>query len=149
MVDGVLWDQRGDNDGRNPRPVLFEGKTEFVMPSARSGVPGGYCEWRDGVVEKTAMLIPGNDEDAIGPYGGVSNGFVSTLDEAFAEVDIIERVLRGASSVVLREIVTGFDKDVVVVEITLEIRCEVLKLTNVIEMDAFNCGHHGKEIAGV
>src|SRR6266851_4408531 len=147
MVNDILWNPRGDNDCGNARTILFKRKAVFVVASAWACIPrSNSCRW-SGMIVKATMLVPGNDEDAVVPDGGVTDGLIRRFDQSLAEPQIIERMLRCAPFVIVQQAVARFDEDVVVGEGSLQIDCEMRILPDVVEVDSLERRDHGKGIS--
>src|SRR5579872_573298 len=101
MVDCVLRNPGGDDNRRNPRSILLEGKTILVMTVCERRVSRRNSCWRNRMIEKASVLVPGNDENAALPNRRVANGLIGRFDQAFTEPHVIQRMLRCAALVVV------------------------------------------------
>src|ERR1700731_44598 len=93
VINAVLRNPRRDDDGRNTYAYLFKGEAVLVVRRARSGVSGrDGGRWRDVIIE-SAVLVPGDDEQALVPVRRFADRFVDRFDQCLAVGDAIEWML--------------------------------------------------------
>jgi hypothetical protein len=105
------------------------------------------------MIVKAAVLIPGDDEHAVGPARRLADDFVHLLDELLAGASAAERVL-GISvlEVISERVIARLDESVSdgverrIVDVALEIG-EVLDV--VVDADAVQKADIGKNVAGI
>src|SRR5580693_6677705 len=91
MVDDPFFDQRRDDDRRNPDSQLA--KIKGLL--SRRGVDGIVARWRgrrrQDMIIKSTMFIEGDEQHRVGPYGRyASDGLVYLFDQLLTFPDIIE-----------------------------------------------------------
>ena len=135
MVYDVFGNPRRDDDRWNSRTILLKREAVLVVTNAWARVSRSNSCWRNSVVVEPAVLVPGNDENAVVPYRGIPYGFIRRLDQPLAQPDIVERMLRRAPFVVIEQAVARFDKDIVVRERSLQVSREMLVLPDVAKVN--------------
>jgi hypothetical protein len=89
MVHYVLRNPRGDDYRWNSRTVLLKREAELVVTNGWTRVPRSNGRWWSGMIVETAVLVPGNDENAVVPYRRVPDGLIRRLDQPLAQPDIV------------------------------------------------------------
>src|SRR5579862_2192211 len=133
MVDNVLGNPRGNDDRGDPWAVPLKGEAILIVSGSRSRVPWCNSCRRDDMVEEATVLIRCDDKHAAPPDLRVADGFVGRFDQPFAKSDIIEGMLRCAPLVIIKKVVARFNEYVVVGEWSLQVGCEMVILSDVIE----------------
>jgi hypothetical protein len=67
MVDNILGNPRGNDDGGNPRAILLKGKAVLVVTDSWNRVSRGNGRRRNGMIEEASVLIPSNNENTAFP----------------------------------------------------------------------------------
>ena len=62
------------------------------------------------MIIKAAVLIPGDNHQAVVPQRRVTDGLICTLNQRLSASHVVERVLRSAAPVFSRRVVAGFNK---------------------------------------
>src|SRR5215469_3647794 len=150
MIDQIPRNQRRNDNRRYPWPILFKREMVLVVRAIRGCVTRRSRRWRNGMVVKSAVLIPCDHQKAAVPVSRISDRFVGSLDETFPKRDIGKWMLGGAVAVVVQNVVTRLDENVTeIIAGVLQITGKVAVMANIAEPNSFQRSNHRKIVASV
>ena len=86
VIDQVSGTERGDDQRRNARSILFKSEAIYIVGRFGICVTGRDSIGGNRMIEEPAVLVPGDDQQAGFPKSGIADSLVSGFDESFATI---------------------------------------------------------------
>ena len=116
VVDGVVHqvprDQRRDDHRGHPHAEAAKVEVVVVVLRIRDRVTRRHRRWRRHVIVEAAVLVVGQDQQALIPVGRAANRLVDVFDQPLAPGNVVEWMLRVSAPEV-----TGVRQDVAIVRL--------------------------------